>query len=545
MEADQHPRRQKSRTSQFLLLAVTIAALAPFLNKAFHIDDPLFLWMAQQIFKHPFDPYGIAVNWSTSPEPLWKAMQNPPLCSYYLAIIGSVCGWKELPLHMAFLIWPVLSILGTFAIARRFCREPLTVGLLTLLTPVFLVSATNLMCDVMLLAFWLWSIEFWITGLERKSWQILAVSASLAAAAALTKYFGISLVPLLAAYAIICDRRAARYLTLLGIPITMLLAFEVVTKSKYGTGLFSGAVSLARTTASYWESGFADFLTGLAFSGGCLFSTIFFLRPRKWQFGLVAMIGIAVFLLLFQFFVPVGAVLGLGQNIPLVRVEGGVFATIGAGILALTLADLLRNRDASSLLLSLWILGTFTFVTFCNWSITGRTILPMAPAVAILLLRSWEGSAQTKSVRFRYLRIILAASVSLLITAADYRQAASAKDASVEFQKRFQAEPGTTWFESHWGFQYYMQQWGAKALNAADSEIYSNDVLVLPANSTSVIPLPIEKMFPFEIVQFPLLPLVSTHSRGTGAAFYSSARGPIPWAIDRVGPETYYVARFR
>ena len=222
-----------------------------------------------------------------------------------------------------------------------------------------------------------------------------------------------------------------------------------------------------------------------------------------------------------------------------------MFATIGAGILALTLADLLRNRDASSLLLSLWILGTFSFVTFCNWSITGRTILPMAPAVAILLLRSWEGSAQTKSVRFRYLRIILAASVSLLITAADYRQAASAKDASVEFQKRFQAEPGTTWFESHWGFQYYMQQWGAKALNAADSEIYSNDVLVLPANSTSVIPLPIEKMFPFEIVQFPLLPLVSTHSRGTGAAFYSSARGPIPWAIDRVGPETYYVARFR
>jgi len=33
----------------FLAIAAVIAALVPFLNKAFHIDDPLFLWMAQQV----------------------------------------------------------------------------------------------------------------------------------------------------------------------------------------------------------------------------------------------------------------------------------------------------------------------------------------------------------------------------------------------------------------------------------------------------------------------------------------------------------------
>ena len=54
-----------------ILIAVTIAALAPFLNKAFHIDDPLFLWMAQQIVKHPVDPYGFSVNWASFPEPIW------------------------------------------------------------------------------------------------------------------------------------------------------------------------------------------------------------------------------------------------------------------------------------------------------------------------------------------------------------------------------------------------------------------------------------------------------------------------------------------
>ena len=542
---DSHSAAQTSRKSQFLLVALTVAALAPFLNKAFHIDDPLFLWIAQQIAKHPLDPYGFAVNWSTTLEPVWKVMQNPPLCSYYLAATGPIAGWKELPLHAAFLIWPILSVLGTFAIARRFCRQPFTAALLTLFTPVFLVSATNVMCDLMLLALWLWCIEFWIAGLERPSWLLMTTSALLAAAAPLTKYFGISLVPLLAIYTLIRDRRRASYLTLLLIPIAALVVFELITKANYGAGMFTGAIYLSREMASFWPPWFGQLLIGLAYTGGCLISAIFFRFPRQWKFWLIVIISAGVFLLLFQFFVPLGEVLALGQNTELVRVEGGLFAAIGAGALALAVADLIEHRDGPSFLFFCWVFGTFGFATFCNWSITGRTILPMAPAVAILLVRSWEKSSAPASMLRRCLVILAAAAVSLIITAADYRQAESARDAAREFQKRFQAAPGTTWFESHWGFQYYMQQWGAKPVNAADSEVASNDVLVFPSNSSAVIPLPLEWFSPPETVEFPTLPFISTHGRGTGAAFYSSAHGAIPWAIDRVAPEVYYVMRFR
>ena len=86
---------------------------------------------------------------------------------------------------------------------------------------------------------------------------------------------------------------------------------------------------------------------------------------------------------------------------------------------------------------------------------------------------------------------------------------------------------------------------GARPLDATNSEIFSGDVLVFPMNNTSVFPLPMENLFPFEEVKFPTLPFVSTHGRGTGAAFYSSSRGPLPWSIDHVAPETYFVARFR
>src|SRR5207244_10206167 len=109
------------KRSQLILVGLTLATLLPFLHKAFHIDDPLFLWMADQIRKSPFDPYGFSVNWGMSPKPFWQEMPNPPLCSYWIALVESVLGSSELALHLAFLAWPVLAIIAAYAIARGFC----------------------------------------------------------------------------------------------------------------------------------------------------------------------------------------------------------------------------------------------------------------------------------------------------------------------------------------------------------------------------------------------------------------------------------------
>src|SRR6266403_5991439 len=114
-------KNSATRDAFFAIFAV-IAALAPFLNKAFHIDDPLFLWMAEQIARHPLDPYGFTVNWAGAPQPMWVAMQNPPLCSYFIAAVSALFGSNEIALHLTFLFWAVAVVLGTFALARRFCR---------------------------------------------------------------------------------------------------------------------------------------------------------------------------------------------------------------------------------------------------------------------------------------------------------------------------------------------------------------------------------------------------------------------------------------
>ena len=47
----------------FLLVTFITICYLPFMNKAFHIDDPLFIWAAKHIQSNPFDPYAFNVNW--------------------------------------------------------------------------------------------------------------------------------------------------------------------------------------------------------------------------------------------------------------------------------------------------------------------------------------------------------------------------------------------------------------------------------------------------------------------------------------------------
>jgi 4-amino-4-deoxy-L-arabinose transferase-like glycosyltransferase len=200
-----------------------------------------------------------------------------------------------------------------------------------LFTPVFLVSATTVMCDVWLLALWVWSVDCWLRGLEeRHSYWLLLLASLLVAAAALTKYFGVSLVPLLAAYTVARERRLTSRLLFLLIPNAIIGIYEAIAKAKYGQGLFTNAMVYpwqGPVKAGKQLSG--QFLTGLSFTGGCLFPALFYaalLKSRK-----VLISGIAIFLaFLPSFYLWVARELTSRTDVIAVTVEGALFATIVA-----------------------------------------------------------------------------------------------------------------------------------------------------------------------------------------------------------------------
>ncbi len=85
-------KEPRASLSAWLLTAVTLACLLPFLGKAFHMDDPLFIWAARHIESHPFDFYGFDVEWGLQQTPMSAEMLNPPLASYFMAGVGAVFG---------------------------------------------------------------------------------------------------------------------------------------------------------------------------------------------------------------------------------------------------------------------------------------------------------------------------------------------------------------------------------------------------------------------------------------------------------------------
>jgi len=278
--------------------------LLPFLDKAFHIDDPLFVWIAKHIQSHPADPYGFRDNWGIESTGVWSETQNPPLGSYYMALAALLVGWSEKALHLVFLIPTIAAVLGTYALGLKLCTKPFLAGLCALATPAFLVSTNTVMCDTMMLAFWVWSIALWMRGIEKDERISLASSAMFVTLCALTKYYGISLVGLFFIYTLAKKRRLGSWLVYLLVPIAALIWYEFTTETLYGIGLFSKAGRYAFDSQTDSGKGIVlKGLIGLSFTGGCL-AVVFFYLPFLWRrrtvilqvFIFIAMAATAVFM---------------------------------------------------------------------------------------------------------------------------------------------------------------------------------------------------------------------------------------------------------
>ena len=201
-----------------LILAV---CLGPFINKAVHVDDPLFIWAGQWIQRHPADFYGFKVTWFFSEVPMSAANQNPPMMSYFLAGAASLLGWSEIALHLAGMAIAFAAAAGIYSLAKMWCERPLLAAVIAVLTPVFLVSSTTLMCDVLMLAFWIWAVVVWERALRgsQSGWQF-AGAGLLAGLAVLTKYSALTLLPLLPALSLLRTRKIGWWLTGLVVPLS-------------------------------------------------------------------------------------------------------------------------------------------------------------------------------------------------------------------------------------------------------------------------------------------------------------------------------------
>lgn len=552
MSTNEAPEERRSFRSYLLLAIATLLCLIPFSGKAFHIDDTLFLYAARQITQHPFDPYGFEVNWYRSPLAMWMETKNPPLTCYAIAAAGKLFGWSERPLHLFFLLPALVVVLGTYHLAQRFTRSPFVAAAATLLTPVFLVSSTTLMCDTMMLAFWMAALILWIEGLDRDEPLLLTAAAVLIGLCALTKYFGIALVGLLLAYSWVRRRRLGEWAWYLLIPILILAAYQQWTWSLDYGHMFGGAVRFARIYRHNKDvSLLGDALVDLSFLGGCVLPGLLFapfLWTRKRILWGAAFSGLAGFVLS-RGWINLGeggAPLDYHQHWLLVGIEAGFFVAGGLSILGLAIEDVRKRRDADSVLLAAWLLGTFFFAGFVNWTNNGRSILPLVPAAGILLARRleglWAAPARRRTVQLAIL-LALSGVVSLWVAWGDEGLANSAREAAHRIQDKTRNQTGNVWFEGHWGFQYYMELLGARAIDVDAPEVQPGDSLAAGAGNTRFFEVRPRFVVEDDMIQIGMPYGISTMQQKMGAGFYSSDNGPLPFAIAPVPPERYELFR--
>jgi 4-amino-4-deoxy-L-arabinose transferase-like glycosyltransferase len=541
--------KTKTQNHLLTLLGISLVCYLPFIGKAFHIDDPLFVWVARQIHVSPFDFFGFSVNWSGTPSPISHITQNPPLASYYIALAALIFGWSETALHLAFFFPFLLFIFGTYFVARNFCKLPFEASLISLAAPVVLISSSNVMCDIWLLAFWTWAVYFWMQGTTSHEKRYFYISSILIGLSFLSKFFGLNLIFLLAAYTFANKKRFSKELIFLIIPILIIIGYEWITHSLYGSGqLFSamGYSQSARKAVS--EPFWLKTLVGFCFTGGCYVS-ILFLSPLLCQLRiLIRWIGLILILIL----ILPKTTLALWPPFPSednlywsTFIQCSFIAVGGLGLITLTILDITNRFTPNSILLTLWILGTFIFAANINWAINGRSFLPMAPAVGILIARRIEMLHLDKCSIFNNLKLVTAILISFTLAvwlnAADYRMANNARDAAKQFTQSYSQKSDSLFFSGHWGFQFYMEEGGGKSFDGKG--LRSEDIIVIPIYNSHDFNLyfPPEKTLWKKQVEFPTLFGISSMNNVMGAGFYTYSWGPLPFAFGNVPMDKYLI----
>ena len=236
------------------------------------------------------------------------------------------------------------------------------------------------MCDTLMLALWLWAIIFWVEGLDPPKPRYLAISALLITLCALTKYFGIALIPLLAGYSF--SAAPSRRLGLV-LPAAHRSSDRIPTLDQGGLWPahdFGSSSYVYGRSASERGSALTKALVDLSFVGGDAASVDVapILWPRKKVLAVCLASGIAGFLI-GSGRISLGEMLwpfDFYEHWLLVGVQLTLFIAAGFSVLALAVADAWKQKDAGSLLLMLWVAGTFTFTGFLNWAINARSVLP-------------------------------------------------------------------------------------------------------------------------------------------------------------------------
>jgi 4-amino-4-deoxy-L-arabinose transferase-like glycosyltransferase len=412
-EPDQ-PRMSGTIRRPWAALALAAIVLLPFLNKAYTVDDPVFLREARSVLTDPLHPSAFQMVWASERHlRASEFLPGGPVAAYVLSPLALV-QWREWAGHLLMFIYFAIAITATASLASRFGLSPWAqqaAALLTASAPVALGMAGTVMPDIPALMFIALGMERFLAWTQRHHWGAGILAAVFLALAVLTR---INLVVLLA---------------------------------------IAGYYALRRSwvVRQDWHN-----VLPVVLAGGLAVLGFIVTRDPDVAGGT--------------------AVSAVGHQLGFDYSGRHAVALLIAYLTTTPLLAALftRRRLEPSPLLWVWLLVPVPVIAYIQ--IAPKYLLPALPAVAILAAHGLDRLAPRRTVLA--ILTAAGATFGALILAADARMAGTARAAAAQLiRPRVQAGE-RVWFAGHWGFHWYAEAAGAVPLTVDPPFPVPGDIVV-------------------------------------------------------------------
>jgi len=138
-----------------------------------------------------------------------------------------------------------------------------------------------------------------------------------------------------------------------------------------------------------------------------------------------------------------------------------------------------KTEKNEYLFLLAWIFFIVLFTSTIYFAAV-KHILLFLPPLIILLVSILEKILAKKAKAYLSTAVLLTVLSGFLISYADFKYADVYRDFAIKNVAKYKTPTNTVWFAGHWGFQYYMEKLGCKALLYSDNSPKNGDMLIMP-----------------------------------------------------------------
>ena len=455
------------------LVALWLLVVSFNATKAIHIDDPIFLSIAQQIVADPLHPMSGTLVESGFERRIADTHEPHLVPALYAGVIA-IFGESPLALHALHALFTAAALSVFYALARRLDPDAAL-----LLTAMFALGAgflpaQNLMVDVPLVTLWIATLGILATRLDGPDgFRWFVTSAALLSAACMVKYTSLAILPLLLLPML--WRRTWHWWPALLLPPATLALWSGFNLLDYGE-----AHMLTRPRPAFVIEDVArravDWLRALGAISPFSLLFIPWARRHPRTAGVFAALALAA-----AAWPP--APVGDG---PFDAALARIFLANGVLLLLLTGAGLwalARERPERALLLAGWIAGPGAFIVLFTPFMAVRHVALVIPAVLLALRHEvtpasargwWRGAAAAT------------AALGVVLAVSDWGYADVYRG-----QVRALAErtggTGQVYYLGDWGFGWYARRAGMRPYLLGKSELAPGDRLVLATGTVDAL----------------------------------------------------------